>query len=190
MAVLLKCPACREKFKYDITHGWPDNCPLCDTDINNRRRDDEICMPAFLSQKSKNNDKVARDIMDGSVQRAEMAAVMAGTSSDEMASLKITDINDRNDAQFATKDVVNEVTQRMDAMQARGLPVGFGGPSQAMERAAAAHAPTVQADGTVRAPDAYAGLRERNRLQRLLPTMGQAPLPLQISNNPNYRSPV
>jgi hypothetical protein len=180
MAVLLKCPACREKFKYDITHGWPDNCPLCDTDINNRRRDDEICMPAFLSQKSKNNDKVARDIMDGSVQRAEMAAVMAGTSPDEMASLKITDLNDRNDTQFATKDVVNEVTQRMDAMQARGLPAGFGGPSEAMSRAAAAH--------TGDAP--YAGLRERNRLQRLLPTMGQAPLPLQISNNPNYRSPV
>jgi hypothetical protein len=180
MAVLLRCPACREKFKYDITHGWPDNCPLCDTDINNRRRDDEVCMPAFLSQKSKNNDKVARDIMDGSVQRAEMAAVMAGTSPDEMSGLKITDLNDRRDDQFATKDVVNPVTQHMQSMQAAGMPVGFGGPSEAMSRAAAAH--------TGDAP--YAGLRERNRLQRLLPTMGQAPLPLQISNNPNYRSPV
>ena len=131
-------------------------------------------------QKSKNNDKVARDIMDGSVQRAEMAAAMAGTSVDEMSSLKITDLNDRNDTQFATKDVVNPVTQHMQSMQAAGMPVGFGGPSEAMQRAAMAH--------TGDAP--YAGLRERNRLQRIMQPMGQAPLPLQITNNPNYRSPV
>ena len=180
MAVILKCPACREKFKYDVSKGWPDECPICNTDINNRRADDDICMPAFLSQKSKNNDKVARDIMDGSVERAGMAAAMAGTSVDEMSSLKITDLNDRNDTQFATKDVVNPVTQHMQSMQAAGMPVGFGGPSEAMQRAAMAH--------TGDAP--YAGLRERNRLQRIMQPMGQAPLPLQITNNPNYRSPV
>lgn len=182
MAVILKCPVCGGKFKYDVSAGWPDFCQIkeCGADINNRRRDDEICVPAFLSQKSKNNDKVARDIMDGSVERAGMAAAMAGTSVDEMSSLKITDLNDRNDTQFATKDVVNPVTQHMQSMQAAGMPVGFGGPSEAMQRAAMAH--------TGDAP--YAGLRERNRLQRIMQPMGQAPLPLQITNNPNYRSPV
>jgi hypothetical protein len=180
MAVLLRCPACREKFKYDISEGWPDFCPVCKTDINNRRADDDVVCPNILSYKTKNNDKVARDIMDGSVQRAEMAASMAGTSVDEMASLKITDLNDRKDAQFATKDVVNPVTQHMDAMQRQGMPVGFGGPSEAMQRAAMAHTTDVP----------YAGLRERNRLQRLLPPVGQAPLPTQITDNPNYRSPV
>ena len=181
MAVLLKCPACREKFKYDVTNGWPDECPICKVDINNRVPDNVVVVPAFLSQKSKNNDKVARDIMDGSVQRAEMAAAMAGTSPEEMSSLKITDLNDRNDTQWATRDVVNPVTQHMAAMQSAGMPVGFGaGPSDAMARAASAH--------TGDAP--YAGLRERNRLQRLMTPVGQAPLPLQITNNPNYRSPV
>src|SRR5216684_206867 len=180
MAVVLKCPKCRGKFKYDVTEGWPDRCVLCDEDINNRRADDDIVCPAFLSQKSKNNDKVARDIMDGSEQRAEMAAAMAGVPISEMNSLKITDLNDRNDTQFATKDVVNPVTQHMDAMQRQGMPVGFGHTADAQARAANAH--------TGDAP--YAGLRERNRMQRLLPPVGQAPLPLQISNNPNYRSPV
>ena len=184
--VILRCPVCRDKFKYDVADGWPDFCSLCGADINNRRDDDDVVVPAFLSQKSKNNDKVARDIMDGSETRAEMAAQMAGTSVDEMSSLKITNLNDRNDAEHSAIEVRNEVTQRMDAMQARGMPVGFGGGvggdpvTNAMGRAAEAH--------TGDAP--YAGLRERNRLQRILPPVGQAPLPLQITNNPNYRSPV
>jgi hypothetical protein len=181
MAVVLKCPACREKFKYDVSEGWPDFCPCCGKDINNRRADDDIVMPAFLSQKSKNNDRVARQIMDGSETRAEMAAAMAGTSKEEMSSLKVTNLNDRNDAQFSAVEVRNEVTQRMDAMRAAGLPTGFGaGTSEAMGRAAAAH--------TGDAP--YAGLRAMNNLQAKLAPIGKAPLPQQIINNPNYRSPV
>ena len=79
MAVILKCPICREKFKYDVSQGWPDECPVCKTDINNRVPDNVVVVPAFLSQKSKNNDAVARQIMDGSETRANMAAAMAGT---------------------------------------------------------------------------------------------------------------
>jgi hypothetical protein len=181
MAVLLKCPACREKFKYDVSEGWPDLCPICKTDINNRVPDDVVMVPAFLSQKSKNNDKVARDIMDGSEARVDMAAAMAGTSREDMSGLKITNLNDRNDTQFSVPDVVNPVTQHMESMQARGMPVGFGaGTADAMARAAAAHT----------GAEPYAGLRARNRVQAALPPVGQAPLPLQISNNPNYRSPV
>ena len=184
MAVILKCPACREKFKYDVSQGWPDECPICKTDINNRRADDDVVMPNILSFKTKANDKVARDIMDGSVQRAEMAAVMAGTSVEDMSNLKITNLNDRNDTQFATKDEVNDVTRHMDSMAAAGLPTGFNaGSADAMARASMAHQVP---QGDV----AYAGLRERNRLQRLLPPVGQAPLPRQITDNPNYRSPV
>jgi hypothetical protein len=181
MAVILKCPICREKFKYDVSQGWPDECPVCKTDINNRVPDNVVVVPAFLSQKSKNNDKVARDIMDGSEKRAEMAAAMAGTDVSEMSGLKITDLNDRNDTEFAAKEVVNPVTQRMDQMVAAGLPTGFGtNVADAMGRAAAAH--------TGDTP--YAGLREHKRLQRLLPPVSQPPLPRQITDNPNYRSPV
>ena len=179
MAVLLKCPACREKFKYDVTNGWPDECPICKTDINNRVPDNVVVVPAFLSQKSKNNDKVARDIMDGSEKRVELAAAMAGTSPDEMAGLKITNLNDRKDAQFALPEVNNAVTQRMAEMQARGMPTGFG-VAEAQNFATQSHT----------GPEPYAGLRARNRVQAALPPIGQAPLPKQITENPNYRSPV
>lgn len=179
--VILRCPVCRDKFKYDVADGWPDFCVLCKSDINNRVPDNVVTVPAFLSQKSKNNDKVARDIMDGSETRAGLAAAMAGVPVSEMSSLKITDLNDRNDTQFSAPEVRNPVTERMDAMSRAGLPTGFGtNAADAMARAAAAH--------TGDAP--YAGLRERNRMQRLLPPIGQAPLPKQISDNPNYRSPV
>ena len=104
MRIVLKCPACREKFKYDVSHGWPDECPICHTDINNRRDDDDVVMPNILSFRTKNTDKVARDIRDGSVQRAEMAAAMAGTRVEDMSALKITNLTDRKDAQFATQD--------------------------------------------------------------------------------------
>ena len=179
MAVLLKCPACREKFKYDVTNGWPDECPICKVDINNRVPDNVVVVPAFLSQKSKNNDKVARDIMDGSETRAQLAAGMAGVPVSEMASLKITDLNDRNDAQFAAPEVNNAVTQRMAEMQARGLPTGFG-VAEAQNFAAQSHTGS----------EPYAGLRARNRVQAALPPIGQAPLPKQITENPNYRSPI
>jgi len=181
MAVVLKCPACEKKFKYDVTQGWPDFCPLCSADINNRVPDDVVTVPAFLSQKSKNNDKVARDIMDGSEKRAEMAAAMAGVPTSEMANLKITNLNDRNDAQFSAPEVRNPVTERMDAMSKAGLPTGFGtNAADAMARAAASH--------TGDSP--YAGLRTMKTMQQKLSPIGQAPLPKQITENPNYRSPV
>jgi hypothetical protein len=176
MPIVLKCPACREKFKYDVSQGWPDECPICHTDINNRRADDDVVMPNILSFKTKNNDKVARDIMDGSEQRAEMAAALAGTPVSEMSSLKITDLNDRRDAEFAAKDVVNPVTQHMAAMQAAGLPVGYGA-NDGPQRAAMAHTGV----------EPYAGARARSMLQKALPPVGMAPLPIQITDNPNYK---
>jgi hypothetical protein len=179
MAVILRCPACREKFKYDVTDGWPDECPLCKTDINNRRADDDVVIPAFLSQKSKNNDKVVRDMMDGSETRANMAAAMAGVPASEMAGLKITDLNDRRDAEISAKPVHNEVTQHMAAMQSRGMPVGFG-VQNPQGYASVAHTGV----------EPYAGARTRTRLQRALPPIGQAPLPLQITDNPYYRRPA
>jgi hypothetical protein len=176
----LKCPACREKFKYDVTNGWPDECPICKTDINNRRDDDDVVMPNILSFRTKNNDKVARDIMDGSEKRAEIAAQMAGTSVEEMSNLKITNLNDRNDTQFSAVEVNNPVTQRMAEMQAKGMPTGFG-VAQAQEFAAAAHVDTFAQ---------HAGAKEMSRMQRLMNPIGQAPLPNEITRNPNYRRPI
>jgi hypothetical protein len=181
MAVVLRCPACREKFKYDVAKGWPDFCPLCRTDINNYRADDDIVCPAFLSPKSKATDKVARDIMDGSETRAQLAAGMAGVPVSEMDNLKITNLNDRRDAEISAMPVNNAVSQHMDNMQRAGMPVGFGtNAADAMGRAATAHTGS----------DKYAGLRTRNMLQEKMRPVGQAPLPLEITNNLNYRPPV
>ena len=187
-AFVLKCPACEKKFKYDVSGGWPDFCPLCAHKMGNDRPDDEIVMPAFLSQKSKNNDGVARQIMDGSEVRANMAAAMAGVPASEMSSLKVTDLNDRKDAEFSTRDVINPVTQQMEMIKAHGGQVGFGA-TQAQEFAANAHAP-VMVDGRPQLIEPHAGMRARNRVQSLMQPIGQAPLPLEITNNPNYRSPV
>lgn len=180
MSVVLRCPACREKFKYDVVKGWPDFCPLCKEDINNYRADDDIVCPAFLSSKSKSIDGVARQIMDGSETRAQLAAGMAGVPVEDMSNLKITNLNDRKDSEVAAMPVNNAVSQQMAQMQAAGLPVGFGtNASDAMGRAATAHTGS----------DSYAGLRTRNMLQQKMRPVGQAPLPLQITDNPNYRPP-
>lgn len=177
--VILRCPLCREKFKYDVVDGWPDDCPLCNQRIAHDRSDDDVVIPAFLSQKTKNNDAVARQVMDGSVQRAEMAAAMAGVPVSEMDGLKVTDLNDRNDAETAAKPVNNAVTQHMAAMTARGMPVGFQR-QQAMEAAAIAHG----------GPEPYAGARMRAKLWNahhqgstaVAPEM----VPQEIRNNPHY----
>jgi hypothetical protein len=188
MAVLLKCPACREKFRYDVSQGWPDECPICKTDINNNRDDDDVVVPNILSFKTKNTDGVARQVMDGSETRAGLAAAMAGVPVSDMSSLKITDLNDRNDSQFAAKEVVNPVTQQMDMIRARGGQIGFGA-TEAQAFATNAHAP-VMIDNKPTPVEPYAGLRARNQLQRVMNPIGQAPLPKQITDNPNYRSPV
>jgi hypothetical protein len=186
MAVILKCPVCREKFKYDVSDGWPDQCPVCNIDINNKRDDSDVVMPNILSWRTKNTDKVARDVMDGSEKRAELAAEMAGVPVSDMANLKITNLNDRNDAQFSAPDENNAVTQRMAAMQAAGMPTGFGVGTNGAEYAANAHAP-VMINDKPQMVEPYAGARARKRLQSVLNPIGQAPLPNEIVNNPTYR---
>ena len=176
VAVVLKCPLCREKFKYDVSQGWPDFCPCCGEDINNRRADDDVVMPNILSFRTKANDQVARDIMDGSEKRAELAAAQLGVPVSEMSGLKVTDLNDRNDTPYAAKEVQNDVTARMAAMQAAGMPTGFGAGPNGSQFAANAHA----------GPEPYAGARAMKSLQRALPPVGQAPLPLEVAN-PSYR---
>lgn len=193
MKVILKCPLCREKFKYDVADGWPDDCPRCNQRIAHDRADDDVVIPYFLSDKTKKTDGVARQIMDGSEQRAEMAAAMAGVPVSEMSGLKVTDLNDRNDSEVAAKRVNNDVTRQMEAMRARGAPIGFQR-EQAMGQAAAAHT----------GPEPYAGAKaraaiwnhHRSGMHNLGNVSGQpinndpgiSPeyVPSEIRNNPNY----
>jgi NAD-dependent SIR2 family protein deacetylase len=113
MAVTLRCPSCREKFPWDTAKGWPRFCAMCGTDIS-AKDDDAVVMPNILSFRSKVPDQAVRQYMDGSEKRVEMAAELAGTTRDDMSSLKVTDISDRADVQ-AHIPVNNPVTQFMAA---------------------------------------------------------------------------
>jgi hypothetical protein len=72
-------------------------------------------MPNILSAKSKSIEAVARGVMDGSEIRAQAAAEAAGCSVEDMSALKITNLNDGRNSEFATKDISNPVTDVMKA---------------------------------------------------------------------------
>lgn len=177
--VILRCPLCREKFKYDVAEGFPDDCQVCGKRIAHDRDDDDVVIPYFLSEKTKKTDGVARQVMDGSETRAELAAQMAGVPVSEMSGLKITDLNDRNDTQVSAKPVVNDVTRHMDQMRSKGMNVGFQR-QQAMDYAANAHTGALP----------YAGAKMRTRLWNAhhAGSAAAAPemVPAEIRNNPNY----
>lgn len=109
----LRCPECRDKFPWDAQSRWPRYCPLCQADINNDRDDDDIVMPAFLSARTKETDKVYNDMVKGSEFRAQAAADLAGVPVSEMSSLKITDLNTRRDAEIMAVTPNNPVSQLM-----------------------------------------------------------------------------
>ena len=99
-----KCPECAGKFPWEPTKGYPKECPLCGFDTSLPDDASAICLPAFLSTASKNNDKLYRDMEKGSEFRAHAAADMAGVPVSEMSGLKITDLNDRKDAEISASD--------------------------------------------------------------------------------------
>jgi hypothetical protein len=124
MATTLRCPKpdCRQKFPWDTSKGFPRFCACCGADIASSD-DNVVSMPAFLTKHSKVPDKVARDYMDGSQKRVEMAAQMAGTSVEDMSELKVTNLTDRADTMQPHAPVSNPVTQFMAANPQ--APVGF-----------------------------------------------------------------
>lgn len=114
MAIRYRCPdsACRKTFPWDSASDPPSLCPHCG--YSYAERDDSVVyMPNFMSDKTKSIEKVARGVMDGSEVRAQLAAEAAGVDVSEMSSLKVTNLNDGRQSEFATKDVSNPVTQVM-----------------------------------------------------------------------------
>jgi hypothetical protein len=99
-----KCPECGGKFPWEPTKGYPKACPLCGFDTSIDEDATAIVLPAFLSANSKANDKLYRDMEKGSEFRAHLAAETAGAPVSEMSALKITDLNDRRDAEISAKD--------------------------------------------------------------------------------------
>lgn len=116
MAVRYRCPDadCRKTFPWDSADDPPTLCPHCG--YRYAERDENVVyMPNILSDKTKSIEKVARGVMDGSEVRAQLAAEVAGCDVSEMASLKVTNLNDGRQSEFATKDISNPVTEVMKA---------------------------------------------------------------------------
>lgn len=114
MALRYRCPdaSCRQTFPWDSKDVSPTCCPHCG--YSYREVDDNvISMPNILSARTKSIESVARGVMDGSEVRAQLAAEAAGCDVADMSAMKITNLNDGRQSEFATKDVSNPVTQVM-----------------------------------------------------------------------------
>jgi hypothetical protein len=167
---VLICNDCRTRIPFDDGQ-WPDACPGCGRDTS-LPVTDEIALPAFISPKKAATDKVYRDMERASEVRAQQAADILGVPASDMSALKITDLNDRRDAEIAAPSVNNAVTQRMEEMRARGMPTGFGA--------------QVDFGAVSSGPAPNAGAHARVRLQRALPPVAMAPEPLEVTQ-PGYR---
>lgn len=131
-----KCPECASKFPWEPTKGYPKACPLCGFDTSIDEDATAIVIPAFLSAKSKANDKLYRDMEKGSEFRAHAAAEAAGVPVSEMAGLKITDLNDRRDAEISAKDTEARAAAARLGMKSLDAPFQQNG---------ASYSPAVQA---------------------------------------------
>lgn len=130
MAVLLKCPACEQKFRWEFAteEKWPKACPLCGAHTGHDVPDDVIVMPSLRSAKTDAADRSYRELERSSEARMEQAAEAAGTSVADMSALKITDIKTGVKAgESYMPEVRNSVTERMDQMKQAGMQVGFSG---------------------------------------------------------------
>lgn len=117
----------------------------------------EISMPAIRSARTKANDQVYRQMEAASEHRAEKAAEALGVPVSEMSDMKITNLNDRRDAEVAVVPVNNAVTQQMEVLNARGGQFGFTSPDAAGFK-----------EGVKQGPYPNAGAKTVSTVQRLM----------------------
>jgi hypothetical protein len=112
--IRIRCLVCREAFRWDATHGMPDNCPICREYIGSDGKD-EVAAPFISMAHRKGPDRLYRDMEAKSEYRAQQAAAMAGMSAAEVSHLKMTDMKDGlREGDTAFKPIVNDVTRAMD----------------------------------------------------------------------------
>lgn len=183
MAVKLVCPSCKGKFRWDTAKKWPDFCPLCGKNVG-IEDNDEICMPS-ISKCRAATDGIYRAMEEGSIHRMQVAQELGVEGAE---TLKIT--NMRDNARIGENSVVplppNPVSQRMQQMQAQGLPVGFGANGAALSA------------GTMEGPEPNAGARLQQMIrsthrERIDPRHAGAvasDMPSLEVQNPLYRKRV
>lgn len=121
----LRCPDCREAFKWDAQKAWPRFCPCCGEDINNDR--DDIVMPFVSRAKNTYADTVYREMEQASEVRAEQAAEAVGATPAEMSALKITNLKDGSRPGDIAAPSVHAETRRLTAGNAHPVFAGSGG---------------------------------------------------------------
>jgi len=94
VAVKIRCTLCRQTFPWNISEGYPEECPCCNQSIGHDRADDDIVMPSIAAAReaTRRVDSVYEDMSKGSEIRAQIAAEQAGVSASEMSDLKITNL--------------------------------------------------------------------------------------------------
>ena len=168
MAFALRCPDCRQSFKWEPTKPDPRYCPLCDADLGEPQADNVIAIPAFLSAKTKAGDALYRQAEAASEVRAEKAAELAGCDVSEMSALKITDMRSTKHAgDIAAMPVDNEVTRQMAAVNARGGQFGFGNNGSEFAVGISTGAVTVNGH-TTQGIEPRAGAKTLGKIQRSL----------------------
>lgn len=126
----LRCPVCRDAFRWQPEKKWPEECPLCDAFIGTGRNEDEIVMPSIGKMREAIGGKmdVYRQIEQSSEHRMHAAAEAAGVPVAEMSNLKTTNLSDRRDVEIAEAPVINDVSAQMERMKQinPNASVGFG----------------------------------------------------------------
>ena len=158
---------CSECFEIVVSKVWPPKaCPNCGH--TEEPVEDRVCAPSIRSPRTESIDGTYREIEAASERRVEQAAEAAGCAPSEMSSLKITNLNDRRDAEMAAIPVSNAVTQQMDYVNAKGGNLGW-------QQGGAAHADAVRSgavvvDGRVvaRGVEPNAGFRAVGNVQKLM----------------------
>lgn len=153
MAVILKCPACEKKFRWDFASEdkWPKACPMCGERMDEGMEDDVIRMPSLRSAKTDVVDQTYRQMEQSSEFRMEQAAQLAGTSASDMSALKITNLKTGvKPGESYMPEVNNAVTQAMDAVRQRGGQIGFTGGAGAEYSGAVQVGPTPNAGAKTR----------------------------------------
>lgn len=152
--------SCRKKFPWDPSDGFPKVCPHCGYEPE-APDDNVIALPAILSQKTRVADDVAKRTMDGSSERALIAAQATGESLADMNAMKLTNMTDSG----SVPETPNEVSKFMQQHNVGGFAGTPPTPAAVEEHTKTAMQLAAQAHT---GPDARAGARAMGSLQKAL----------------------
>ena len=163
----LRCTYCRGAFPWDSALPWPKACPLCAEDISiPDRGDGGVVMPFIRSAKMAATDKTYRDMEAGSETRVERAAEVTGSTKEDMASLRITNMHDN----MRQGDIASMEVSQADAALARlqaASPMKIGFQENGAEYKSGISTGAVAVNGKITTGiEPNAGARAAMRVQR------------------------